>query len=188
MVDEDPRQGESRTMSGAGRQAARRGAGARARTARSGVERRRPPRRHLAVVGVAVVVVAIETPALTRPSSPGPYRREVGRFTHRAERGDQLRGEDREMPARGPACSTMSGRPGSPVSVRIVSSVGNTARWKSWSQIVEREAEVDVLGSVELVVDAVVVRADEDPLEGPEAQAGCSSARRRRSRRRRRAR
>ena len=34
------------------------------------------------------------------------------------------------------------------------------------------EAEVDVLGSVQLVVNAVKVRADEDPFQRPEAQIG----------------
>ncbi len=36
----------------------------------------------------------------------------------------------------------------------------------------QREAEVDVLGPVEQVMDAVEVRADEDPLQRAEAQAG----------------
>ena len=36
----------------------------------------------------------------------------------------------------------------------------------------QREAEVDVLGSVQLVVDAVEVRADEDPIERSEPQVG----------------
>ena len=73
---------------------------------------------------------------------------------------------------RSPDCSTTSGRPCSPVSVRIVASVGNTARWKTWSQIVEREAEVDVLGAIELVVNAVEVGADEDPLQRAEPEVG----------------
>ena len=36
----------------------------------------------------------------------------------------------------------------------------------------QREAEVDVLWSVQLVVDPVKVGADEDPSEWPEAQVG----------------
>ena len=51
---------------------------------------------------------------------------------HGTERGDELRGEHREMTRHAvPDCSTTSGRPGSPVSVLIVASVGNTARRKS---------------------------------------------------------
>ena len=75
------------------------------------------------------------------------------------------------------ACSTTSGRPASPVSARIVASVGKTAQRNSWSQIVEGEAEVDVLGPVDQVVDTVVVGADEHPLEYGRSRAGCSSAR-----------
>ena len=121
--------------------------------------------------------------------SPRPYRRAVGRSTHRDGTG---RPAARRRPRGGapaaPSCSTTSGRPGKP-GVGPDRVLGREHR--AAEELVpdrQREAEVDVLGAVELVVDAVVVRAHEDPLEGSEAQAGCSSARRRRSRRRRRAR
>ena len=97
----------------------------------------------------------------------GPNRWKIGEVVHRTERGDQLRGEDREM-ARSWRRVFDDERPTGQPGVRPDRRFG----WEHGGAedlIPDRqcEAEVDVLWSVELVVDPVIVRADEDPLEGP---------------------
>ncbi len=58
------------------------------------------------------------------------------------------------------------------MSVLIVSSVGNTARWNSWSQIVKAKPRFTSWGPSTLWWMRWLVRADEDPFERPEAQPG----------------
>src|SRR5437867_1627362 len=89
---------------------------------------------------------------------------------HWTERSNHLRGEDREMA--GSRCRVLDDeRP------TLESGVGRDRRFCRKHGSVEelipdrqREAQVDVLWAVDLVVNAVVVRADEDAFEGPETQ------------------
>ena len=88
----------------------------------------------------------------------GPNRRQVGDVVHRAERRNELSGEDREVTRAWPHLfddqrSTRQSRVGPDRCFR--------REHRTVEELVpdrQREAEVDILGSVQLVVDAVKVR------------------------------
>ena len=106
---------------------------------------------------------------------------------HRPERPDQLSGQDREMtrsvpglfhgkrPTREPGVgpNRLFGRKHCSVKELVPDRQG--------------EAEVDILRPVEPVVDPMIIRADENPFEPPEAQVGVGVREGDDSRRRRRA-
>ena len=123
-------------------------------------------RRHHATSHASVVRVQ---PGLVRRR---PDRWEVGRAAHRTERRDHLRREDREVSRsrRLLLDDQRSTRKAGVGPDRVLGREHGPAEELVPDR--EREAEVDVLRSVDLVVDAVVVRADEDPFEGSEAQPG----------------
>ena len=106
---------------------------------------------------------------------------------HRPERRDQLRGEDREVTW---ARASLFDDQRSPGQTRVGPDRRLRREHRTAEQLVpdrQREAEVDVLGSVQLVVDAVEVGADEDPLQRTEPQVGVRMRERDAWRRRRRA-
>ena len=91
---------------------------------------------------------------------------------HRTERGDQLSREDREVPRPG-RCLLDDERPAGEPGVGADRVLGGEHRGaEDLIPDRQREADVHVLRPVDLVVDPVVVRAHEDPLQGPEPQPG----------------